>query len=611
MRGAKGWFFQDDVIVVGGADQTTSPRVVERLGLVATSGPFLAATTETTLLHVAHNLLMQGNAGAALEALRRGGTALDEDTGAQLLRMRIAQARNERGDAAGWALRAMGGGGLADADAAECLAAVRAQHPLVREALRLPTTGRLDFMAVAEPGVIVSAPRTRGSGRSSRFVTDTRTKVTTRVDVPELRDSSPPFERYRGRILTGAETVPNGVRLLRVDLVTGERTRGRDVFRTLGRPLRSMGAAAVADDALVVFDPESLEAGRRIALAKEWLPLCWDAEGVAVFSACFSFGSAFAEPEASGTVPLVAVDTRTGEEPLRVDLPFAGERLEMAAADRRAVYVLRSGSDLKASATGRGRWFSVEALDRGDGRRLWKYERDGFLAGQVLVEGDRLTFPAHQGKVSFAPITDQSALDTLNASFLRRKKKTGAAAPDPAWYIFEDCLFPLSRISLSLATGEVAAAEPLPSEKPCFHQQRPLSESAAADLSSALRAASPPGPRYTFPGTLVSVADIKHDFRRHSDESGWWLPSPASPPVPFLRAGADGGWHLVVRGDFAEADYWTWTALVEGDRVYESIGGGYVLVKDFAGGAGLEDVSPPPREKSSGGARTRAGAVRF
>jgi hypothetical protein len=32
---------------------------------------------------------------------------------------------------------------------------------------------------------------------------------------------------------------------------------------------------------------------------------------------------------------------------------------------------------------------------------------------------------------------------------------------------------------------------------------------------------------------------------------------------------------------------------VEGDLVYESIGGGFILVKDFAGGAGLADVFPP------------------
>ena len=103
-----------------------------------------------------------------------------------------------------------------------------------------------------------------------------------------------------------------------------------------------------------------------------------------------------------------------------------------------------------------------------------------------------------------------------------------------------------------------------------------------------LSACSPPGPRRIFSGTAKSTPfpNPREDF----DAFIPWLYAPDQPPQGVSREDEEGRWRIVER---STSPFLAWNTLVEDGLVYESIGGGFILVKEFAGGAGLADIFPP------------------
>lgn len=318
------------------------------------------------------------------------------------------------------------------------------------------------------------------------------------------------------------------------------------------------------------------------------------------------------EPPAPGErveVPLVVLDQTTGRELYRTSFTLENERIVAACADRTRLIVGIAGRDFTPSALeGRTIWYRIHATPLAEGGKTWRAEGEGFLGGAMLLEERGVTFPLYEG-----PLPQPFTWETGGKVFYR----------------FGAHLLPLRAITLDPGSGERlgstelkvlpgegdfsgAPARVLPEQEAAASGRMPprgdSEKHAVGSVQSTVyglmsRPATldplfvPEALRRILPGTSQSVhAQFpwahRNLFLYHPDRQ----PLPVLSEDPVLRTKIlfqpceD---CTAVSPEDIDATILLWE-----DRLYFSIGGGVVLVKDFDGGRGVSPVLFTPHELS-------------
>jgi tetratricopeptide (TPR) repeat protein len=297
----------------------------------------------------------------------------------------------------------------------------------------------------------------------------------------------------------------------------------------------------------------------------------------------------FAPPpdtDAADNALVVVIEQETGRERLRQNVPLHRERLVSAVADADELLVTINGGDMESlAAGGKGNWYRVESYPIGSRGKRWTYEAEGWVAGNAAIEGDRVSLPAYEGRFKLTA----SQPPDLPGQESREAYRGPTEDAKVKWILHGS--YPLQRVSIDRRTGQRLAGTPMRSvgSDPGLHEEAvPLyhgDSSWFSHLSGGIF--TPIAGRRIFPGRDESIWD--EEFDRFEE---FWFYAPGREPV-------------LVRTEFRERDYrvlansgnpaGSWPRRLSwGDLVLESIGGGVILVKDFAKGKGLDILSPLP-----------------
>jgi hypothetical protein len=258
-------------------------------------------------------------------------------------------------------------------------------------------------------------------------------------------------------------------------------------------------------------------------------------------------------------------------------VPLRDERIVDATADREGLVFAIAGGRVSASGEAKS-WVRIAAVPLRAGGPLWEYTADGVLGGNVVIEGGRVSFPAFEGDLPAERVVDD-----------------GGGAPV---HLIAPGSLPLRRVSLDRAGGARLSAEELPLH-PWNRSSglRPLAASVrrAPELTELWRfreAFRPPGPRRILPGSAESIVAPVEAANFPLVE--YWLPAPGRHPLG-VEPGPPGSMGKVLVRFSDRSGGWVESGamLAAGDTVYESLGGGVLLVKDLAGGAGLDRLLGP------------------
>ena len=190
----------------------------------------------------------------------------------------------------------------------------------------------------------------------------------------------------------------------------------------------------------------------------------------------------------------------------------------------------------------------LESFALGPQGRAWDWRGAGRLAGNIVFEGDRLAFPfEEEGIVAPGP----------------------SPRPGPS----------IVRASLDLDTGERWSAAPL--------------------------APNPWVPDIFWRGERIRLFPASATWRVETDRADVYrVFAPDQPPLRVTGESVADGCRVVVEGQETNRDNQSVISPGESrvlpviackDTVYESVGGGVILIKDFAEGRGLERVIRDPR----------------
>lgn len=550
------------------------------------------ASATSAGLHVARCLLEQGDHRAASEALNALGRDATSDPRGKFLRLRIAKARGAVDEAVTYALKALSAGGVEDkAEAELCLEAIRERHTEVKDLIRIPVKGHVEFTALAAPGKVVAALQS-GARCGMHFLIDLATGLTQSTDTPELNAycrTPPRPTTYLGRYLYGPVPLDDRrVGVVRVDLSNGARIQSAPLGRSVLGFVRGMevGAMVFGEDQrhwLVHLDPETLQVLNRIDV--EYVRLLAEESGFGIFAW---------SPSWDGESHVIVVDLAQGREVFRKTMHLKNEKFIAATSDGETLYLGITGGDHEALLQGmRGLWLRVEAIQISPRGVSWTFEEDGFFAGNFLLEGDLISFPAYEGGL---PVKVE--LDTSGKKIAVIRKKS----------------LPLKKLSLQRATGKRVAEEAVRvnawDAKPSKHDVAAGNVRARCELTWA-EEGEEHGPTLVIDGskgwklnrisTVFSPPAFRHIFAGsrnsawHGGETGsFWDYRDDREPLPLVAGGPNQGYYIARSACYPGSDN---TLLVEKGRVYEPIGGGYILVKDYADGKGLDDVYPPWKQE--------------
>ena len=218
-----------------------------------------------------------------------------------------------------------------------------------------------------------------------------------------------------------------------------------------------------------------------------------------------------------------------------------------------------------------------------DGSR-WDYTADGVLGGNAVIDGERISFPAFEG---------DALAGTEPGSGGTRTHRIASES------------LPLRRVSVSRREGARLGDDELPLfpwNLARLIRPYPVDFQTADELTELWRfsgAFVPPGPRRILPGCAESM--VARGRAANDPLVDYWLPAPGRHPVG-VEPGSPGDPResLVRFSDRNDNWFEPGALLVEGETVYESLGGGVLLVKDFAGGKGLDRLLGPPMENDPG-----------
>jgi hypothetical protein len=409
----------------------------------------------------------------------------------------------------------------------------------VRDAIATPATSRLLLRSVAAPGVLVATlagPREDNVHLVVDTVRRTSSVVPTAYPNRFMWSGLRYWQQriYRLEFLDswfsdGAEL---RYRISSIDLTTGARRQGAEFVGAyvawLPGPGLWLGLTRNRQGLLERYDPEALEPVERLGIGNSESPPRFAGEVLV-------FGGDGARPHASGpqrVASFTVVDPVEGRVIGTATARLENERVAAVAADRsRLVVGINSPADHRVR---------LESFGLGSQGLDWEWRGAGRIAGNIVFEGGRLIFPLEEADAN-----------------------SPGAPPGGGPSIV--------KASLDLGTGEQWSVAPLPANP-----------SAPAVL-----------PRWARVRLFAGSAAWRVEA---AEEDVYWAYAPDRMPFRVTGEGAENGCRVVLDDQdsaptpkmFIQAN--VVPVIVCGETVYESVGGGVILVKDFAGARGLDRV---------------------
>ncbi len=512
--------------------------------------------------HAAVCLLELGRTEDVVEEVDYLKKAAMGDPRVGYLEAAVAHRNKDKSKAVKTALAALATGGLNERETKASVEILKTAYPDIRGFLAAPLKKRLAFKGFAPPSTLIcNITGQYGYDRERdrvHILVDTADGRTIVRQTPEFYDQIHADCREalcRGTDAFGivARDSSGATALLKVDLLSGLKTYGPPISRgspTTGWLVPGLDLTMAVDNGRGSFelhrlDPVSLATEARVDLEEAAAWPAFIGGGFVVFA-----DRTFRR---NGAAAVIVLEEGSGKETARFHPRLGNEHLAAVAVDGSSIFLGINGVDLEEYYAGHGGvWHRIERHPLSGEGEDWSRRREGWLASNLVPEGDEISFLALEGKLPF-PLTQKNP---VRVSLDRRTgEKLGETTPGRCWSI-------------------------LPEVRTRWRDDG--YENVPVKLSRADREAKE---MIFFTNSLAGIQRIFKARPEYASEmflghKEYLLPDDGKPPVQLALGGQGEAKMLGVNGYPVMRLLWR-------DRIYESIGGGVILVRDLAGGAGL------------------------